>query len=108
MFAQRLRELRVLKRLSQEKMAAILSVSPSAVSMYERGKRMADIETIKKAAQFFNVSTDYLLGANATEGKTQPQDMLHDWTDEEKALIYDHYQKTIQLYRKLSKSLPEE
>jgi len=30
--------------------------------MYEQGRRLADQETLKKLADYFNVTTDYLLG----------------------------------------------
>jgi transcriptional regulator with XRE-family HTH domain len=112
MFAQRFQELRVKRGLSQAKIATMLSAAPSTISMYEQGKRMPDAETIIHIARFFNVTTDYLLGAEPSEEKptTAEKEFLpdRDFTDEEKALIYDHYQKTIKLYRRLSKRLPEE
>jgi len=112
MFAQRFKELRIQRDLSQAQMATILSASPSTIGMYEQGRRKPDVETIVHIARFFNVTTDYLLGAEPSEEKptTAEKEFLpdRDFTDEEKALIYDHYQKTIKLYRRLSKRLPEE
>lgn len=61
-FANRLRELRIAKKLSQTELAEKLGVSRGSISFYENGERTADIDFIYKAAQFFNVSTDFLLG----------------------------------------------
>ena len=38
-----------------------INVAESTVSLYENGKRQPDYETIKKLADFFGVTTDYLL-----------------------------------------------
>jgi len=48
--------------LSQEKMANILKITQQAYSHYELGKREADYATLLEIANYFNVSTDYLLG----------------------------------------------
>lgn len=61
-FANRLRELRIAKKLSQTELAEKLGVSRESISFYENGERTAYIDFIYKAAQFFNVSTDFLLG----------------------------------------------
>lgn len=61
-FANRLRELRIAKKLSQTELAEKLGVSRGSISFYENGERTAAIDFIYKIAQFFNVSTDFLLG----------------------------------------------
>lgn len=62
MLGKRLRELRKKKGIRQKDLANYLQISDSAIGMYENGKRDPDSETIKKLADFFNVSVDYLLG----------------------------------------------
>lgn len=62
MFAQRLRELRRERGLTQIQLAQKLNVSNGTVGMWETGKREPDFETITRLATFFHVSTDYLLG----------------------------------------------
>ena len=57
----RLKILREENNLSQFELADKLNMSQQAISAYENGKREPDIETIKKFAGFFGVSTDYLL-----------------------------------------------
>lgn len=61
-FADKLKELRTNKKLSQTELAEKLGVSRGSISFYENGERTADIDFVYKAAQFFNVSADYLLG----------------------------------------------
>lgn len=58
----RLKFLREEKGLFQSDIAKILGVSVAAVGFYENEKRDMSPDTIIKLAQFFNVSTDYLLG----------------------------------------------
>lgn len=57
-----MKELREEKNLLQRDLARYLNISTSAYGYYEQGKRKPDIETTKKIADFFDVSTDYLLG----------------------------------------------
>lgn len=57
-----LKELRKSKKYSQEDMAAIVGLSKSAISMYERGERMPDNETLAKYASHFGVDYNFLHG----------------------------------------------
>lgn len=62
MLGQRLAELRKFKGLSQYEMAERLGVSRGKLANYEQGSRQPDFDTLSKLADFFGVSTDYLLG----------------------------------------------
>lgn len=57
----KLSSLRKNKGYNQEQLANKLSVSPSTIGMWEQGRRQPDNETVKKLANLFDVSTDYLL-----------------------------------------------
>ena len=61
-----LKEARKKKLLTGEKVAQQLNITRNALSMYETGKREASYETLKKLANIYGVSIDYLLG-NSTE-----------------------------------------
>ena len=61
-FAINLRELRKERALRQSDLAKELGVSARTVSFWENGERECDFNTLIKIAQFFKVSTDYLLG----------------------------------------------
>jgi len=58
----RLKELRRAKDITQEELAKQMQLSPSTIGMYETGRREPDFETLQKFADFFHVSTDYILG----------------------------------------------
>ncbi|HEW91791.1 MAG TPA: XRE family transcriptional regulator [Thermotogaceae bacterium] len=61
-FGDVLKFLRKLNGYSQEEVAKVLGVSTPNISRYENGKVTPTEEVIRKTAQFFGVSTDYLLG----------------------------------------------
>ena len=62
MFRITLKILREEKGLSQEKFANAIGLTQSAVGNWESGNREPNFETMKKIADFFGVSVDYLLG----------------------------------------------
>ena len=65
MITSRFKKLRAGKRISQKELAAALEVSPPAVGLWEQGRRQPDSDTLVRIANFFGVSTDYLLGNDA-------------------------------------------
>ncbi len=60
----RLKELRKNRGLSLKEMGEIFGVAESTVSLYENSKREAPYSILHKAAEFFGVSVDYLLGSS--------------------------------------------
>ena len=62
MINKRLKQLRQEKNLLQKDVAIVLNITTSAYGFYEQGKRTPDVTTIKKLAEFYNVTVDYLLG----------------------------------------------
>ena len=61
-FGERLRELRKSRGLQQSELGRIFSLSPSAIGSYERGLREPAFDHLVGFANYFNVSTDYILG----------------------------------------------
>ena len=61
-FGELLRDLRREFNISQNALALKLSVSQDTISLWECGKSLPDFLSIKKLAEIFNVSADYLLG----------------------------------------------
>lgn len=59
----RIKELRKSRKLNQGELAKLIGVSPSAIGMYEQGRREPDTATLLKLARNFDVSLDYLIGA---------------------------------------------
>jgi len=62
MIRKRITELRQKRGLSQTEFAKRFKVARSTIAMWETGDRVPDTETIGKLAEFFDVSSDYLLG----------------------------------------------
>ncbi len=60
----RIKELRTAQGLTQVEFAKCLSVSKQAVSNWENNNIQPSIEMLIRIADFFGVSTDYLLGRN--------------------------------------------
>lgn len=62
MLAEKLISLRENHDIYQKELAAYLNVSVATISNYEKGVHEPNMETLCKLADFYNVSTDYLLG----------------------------------------------
>ena len=61
-FSQRICELRKQRGLSQKELGEAVGLSHKAISTIESGSRSTTIEKLVLLADFFGVSTDYLLG----------------------------------------------
>lgn len=57
-----LKKLRVNRGLTQKQLADALGIDRTAVAKYETGKNGATAKMLKKIADYFSVSTDYVLG----------------------------------------------
>ena len=62
LFKERIKELRLERKLSQADLAKELNVSQRSISSWETGFRQPDFETLERIAKFFEVTADYLLG----------------------------------------------
>lgn len=61
-FSKRVLELRKQRGLKQSELGEAVGLSHKAISTIESGTRSTTIEKMILLAQFFGVSTDYLLG----------------------------------------------
>lgn len=61
-FATRLKELRGKSGLSQPQLAQEIGVTKQTISLWERGPRRPDFQTMENLADYFNVKLGYLLG----------------------------------------------
>lgn len=59
---ERLRELRLRRKISQEEVARHIGITRSAYSHYEINNRQPVYETLIKVAAYFDVSLDYIIG----------------------------------------------
>lgn len=61
-FGDLLAELRQDRKMTQRDLAEILYVTDGTISNYENGVHLPDIDKLVELADYFNVTTDYLLG----------------------------------------------
>lgn len=61
-FNQRMKELRNEKNITLEELSRVLNTTKSTLSRYENNLRTPNADFINQLANYYNVSTDYLLG----------------------------------------------
>lgn len=61
-FGDKLKTLRLRKKLTQKELANQLGLTKSVISAYETGLRMPSYDVLIAISKIFKVSTDYLLG----------------------------------------------
>jgi len=67
-FAQRMKELRNEKKRTQTQMAELIGIKLRAYQNYEAGSSYPEIPNLMKLADYFGVTTDYLLGRSDERG----------------------------------------
>ena len=75
--------------MSQAELAERLKISPSAIGMYEQGRREPSAQILVAMAEIFGVSTDYLLTGQArtqAEGDALTQMLLSRITSADRRL----------------------
>lgn len=68
-FAEKLKELRQQKGMTQSELAKLLKMQRSTLGMYETGKREPNFETLNMFANFFNVDMNTLMDMNNTSNQ---------------------------------------
>ncbi|MGG0511543.1 helix-turn-helix domain-containing protein [Bacillus pseudomycoides] len=81
MIGENLRKLRKKQNLTMKELGQKLNLAESTISGYENGNRKPDYDTLNKFADFFEVSTDYLLGRNVTKNSTKEEDNINPLLD---------------------------
>lgn len=72
MLNTQIKQLRISRGLNQVELAKRLSVTKQTVSNWENDNIQPSIDMLERLADFFNVSTDYLLGrTNVTQLSTE-------------------------------------
>lgn len=74
MLGPRIATLRKAAGISQSELAQMLKISPSAVGMYEQGRREPALDILVAMAEIFGVSIDFLVTGKA--GNTEEEDRL--------------------------------
>lgn len=69
MLGNKIKELRRQKKLTQAQLAEKLNVTRSAVALWEIDNTDPDLENVIAIADFFDITTDYLLGVTDDAGR---------------------------------------
>lgn len=92
-FGNVLKELRTEQGIYQKELAVYLNVSIGTISNYEKSRHFPDPEALCKIAEFFEVSTDYLL--ERTKFRYSPEFLCSPLTD--KYTVSDFVNTTLDL-----------
>ena len=99
MFAERLKELRKEKNLTQVQLAEALGVSKGTIAMWEIGKREPNFETLNRLSDIFDKRIDYILGysndASSPRFTEEDIDQLGRWE------VEDQFREIIMAYLSL-------
>ncbi|MBQ6074685.1 MAG: helix-turn-helix transcriptional regulator [Lachnospiraceae bacterium] len=68
-----IRELRTEKGLTQQELASLLNVSPTAVSKWENGRSLPDISMLEPLVNVFQVTFAEIILGERTESKANPE-----------------------------------
>ena len=99
MFADRLKELRKEKNMTQVQLAEVLGVSKGTIAMWEIGKREPNFETLNRLSDIFDKRIDYILGysndASSPQVTEEDIDQLGRWE------VEDQFREVIMAYLSL-------
>ena len=91
----RIKNLREKRGLIQKLLAAELGITQQMLSKYERDSSIIKVDVLKKLAEYFNVTTDYLLGLSDMKRDLTGQIRINETIDE--------YYDLIEVYKKLDR-----
>ena len=61
-FNERLKEIRIINKITQKQLSIDLGLSERGIQSYELGERKPGLDALIALADYFNVSLDYLTG----------------------------------------------
>lgn len=96
-----IREQRTKKQLSQSELSKLMHVSQQTVGSWETGRAIPGSDTLDKLADYFGVTTDYLLGRKIkTDGEADLDEMLDNAHSYDGKPLDDHDRELIRQYLK--------
>ena len=94
-FPRTLANLRKEKKISQKEAAASLGISQALLSHYENGLREPGLEFAVKAAAYYDVTTDYLLGITGEKELAPPPKSETTGTRVHSDIRFEAFQRVI-------------
>ena len=86
-FGERLKELRIEYRLTQEELADKFYLNKSSISRYERNQQVPELDLLQKIADFFKVGVDYLLGNSDIKNPYENVQKITDSVEDDPELL---------------------
>jgi len=81
-FPERLKTARETRKLTQEGLAKLANLQPSAISHFETGTRKPSFDNLRRLADALDVTTDYLLGRVDEMQDVAGSDRVHRHLDQ--------------------------
>ncbi len=75
-FGKRLKQLREKKDLTQQELAEFLSINRDALAKWETDKAYPDLDMVRDIAEFYDVTTDYLIGKDDRTFETRVNEII--------------------------------
>lgn len=91
----RIKMLREKRGLIQELLAAELGITQQMLSKYEKDITIIKVDVLKRIAEYFNVTTDYLLGLSDMKRDLSRQIRVNE--------VLEEYYDLIEVYRKMDR-----
>lgn len=95
MSENRIRQLRIERKLKQGQLGDNLGISQQTVSRIEKDKTTMSIDTLERLSKYFNVTADYILGLSDYRRN------IDDRSFKEKK-EYDEFHEFYHIYKRLS------
>jgi len=106
-FAHRIKQLRRQADMTQERLAELLHISPQAVSRWETGQALPEVNLLIALANLFAVTTDSLLGVDIERKEQNVRDILAEANREACKSLPDRWARSEAVLREGLKRYPD-
>lgn len=89
MLGEQIRKLRQARNMNQVQLAHALNVSKQSISNWENNNILPSLDMLKRIAQYFSCSTDYLLELSDEQNFIEVHDLTVDELTHIQAIIND-------------------
>ena len=100
-FAERIKELRINKGLTQQELGNIFGVTSTGVSYWESGKAIPNMDIINKLSDYFGVTIDYMIGKKELDENNKGMILFRkaeQVNEKDKKRLYDIINSTIDAF----------
>lgn len=102
-FKDRLKKLRENEKMTQQELANKIGVTRTAISTYENGTREPLLVKVKKIAEIFDCSIDFLVGTSDVKSKADSDYVIYYDKEEETKLKVSDLVKIYKMIKEFPK-----